>query len=58
MASISAESHTGNLGLNSESLMYKLDEVRIISGFRPRHSYQFPLDESQITLEVVSCFQI
>jgi hypothetical protein len=36
--------------------MYKLLEARIISILRPRHSYQLPLDGSQITLDVVSNF--
>jgi len=46
------------LGSNSESLMYKLDEVRIISSLRPRYGYQFPLDGSQITPDVVYSFRI
>jgi hypothetical protein len=43
---------------NSESLIYKLAEARIISILRPRHSYQLPLDESPVTLNVVSNFWI
>jgi hypothetical protein len=46
------------LSSNPESLMYKLAEARIISILRPRHSYQLPLDGSQLTLDVVSNFWI